>query len=87
MGFQMDQASIVGFALAYFVTIITVIILFLPAIAIFTILLLLAGIARLVGLLFSVAAIRPLQRLGRRIRKSAHEFRMRSHGPTRLLPH
>lgn len=83
----MDQASIVGFALAYFVTIITVIILFLPAIAIFTILLLLAGIARLVGLLFSVAAIRPLQRLGRRIRKSAHEFRMRSHGPTRLLPH
>jgi hypothetical protein len=83
----MDQASIVGFGLAYIATIITVFILFLPAIAIFTILLLLAGIARLVGFLFSMAAVRPLQRLGRHIRKSVHEFWMKSHGPTRLLPH
>ena len=83
----MDQASIAGFALAYIATIVTVFILFLPAIIVFTILLLLAGTVRLLGFLFSVAAIRPLQRLGRHIRKSVHEFWMRSHGPTRLLPH
>lgn len=87
MGFQMDQASIVGFTFAYIVTMAAVFIMLLPAIIIFTVLLLLAGIARLVGLVFSVAAVRPLQRLGRHIRKSVHEFWMKSHGPTRLLPH
>ena len=87
MGPQMDQASIAGFTFTYIVTMAAVFIMFLPAIIVFTVLLLLAGIVRLMGFLFSVAAVRPLQRLGGHIRKSAHEYWMRSHGPTRLLPH
>lgn len=87
MGFQMDQASIVGFALTYIFTMAGVFIMFLPAIFVFAILLVLAGILRLAGFLLTLAAIRPLKRLGRHIRKSLQEFWARSHGPTRLLPH
>jgi hypothetical protein len=83
----MDQASIAGFALGYLATLVAIFIAFLPAIITVVVLLLLAGVVRLMGLLVTVAALRPLKRLGRRLRKSLHEFWTRPHRPSRLLPH
>jgi hypothetical protein len=82
-----DQASLVNFAFGYLVTMIAILVLFLPAIITVAVLLLLAGVIRLLGLVVTVAALRPLRRLGRHIRTSLHEFRARPHGPSRLLPH
>lgn len=83
----MDQASIVNFAFGYLVTLIAIFIAFLPAIITVVVLLLVAGVLRLLGLLVTVAALRPLGRLARHLRKSLHEFWTRPHGPSRLLPH
>ena len=83
----MDQASLVNFAFGYLVTLVAIFIAFLPAIITVVLLLLLAGVLRLLGLLVTVAALRPLKKLGRHIMKSLHEFRARPHGPSRLLPH
>ena len=83
----MDQASLVILAFGYLVTMVAIFIAFLPAIISVVVLLLLAGVLRLLALLVTVAALRPLQRLGRHVMASLHEFRARPHGPSRLLPH
>jgi hypothetical protein len=83
----MDQASIVNFAFGYLVTLVAVFIAFLPAILTLVLLLLLAGLVRVLGLLLTVAALRPLRKLGRRLGKSLHDLWTRPHGPSRLLPH
>jgi hypothetical protein len=87
MGVHVDQASLVNFVFGYLVTMAAIFMAFLPAIITVVVLLLLAGVLRLLGLLVTVAALRPLKRLGRHIRTSLHEFRARPHGPFRLLPH
>jgi len=83
----MDQASIVNFAFGYLVTLVAVFIAFLPAILTLVLLLLVAGLVRVLGLLLKVAALRPLKRLARHVRKSLHELWTGPHGPSRLLPH
>ena len=83
----MDQASIVNFAFGYLVTLVAIFIAFLPAIITIVLLLLLAGLVRVLGLLLTVAALRPLTRLGRRLGRSLHDLWTRPRGPSRLLPH
>lgn len=87
MRVPMDQASIVNFAFGYLLTLVAIFIAFLPAIITVVVLLLLAGVLRLLSLLVTVGALRPLRRLARHVRKSLHELWTRPHGPSRLLPH
>lgn len=49
----MDQASVVGFTLAYIATLVAVFLMLLPGFIVFTLLLVMAGAARLVSLLLS----------------------------------
>ncbi|WP_211880383.1 hypothetical protein [Pseudarthrobacter albicanus] len=65
----MDQATIVGYALGYIVTISVIFLMFLPSLITFVLLLLSAGAVQLVILLLkavTLVAVRTLARLPRR---------------------
>jgi hypothetical protein len=71
-----DQATLVGYGLGYFATMIAVFIMFLPAFIILSLLLLLAGAVQLALLLLNAVAsglhrtlIRPLATLTDRLRR------------------
>lgn len=53
----MDQASILGFTLAYIATLVTVFLMCLPGLIVFALLLLMAGVTRLVGLLLAAVTV------------------------------
>jgi hypothetical protein len=81
-----DQATIVGYALAYVGAIIAVFLMLLPVLIIFAFLLLVAGAVELVILFLNAMAVGLYRSLARTLRNVADRLhRMRGDG--RLTPH
>lgn len=82
----MDQATIVGYALAYIAVIVAVFLMFLPAFIIFALLLLVAGAVQVVILFLNAMAVGLYRSLLRAFRKMT-DRRHRTGGGGKLAPH
>lgn len=82
----MDQATIVGYALAYIGGIIAVFLMFMPALIIFALLLLVAGAVQVVILFLNAMAV-GLQRSFARAYRNMTDRWHRPRGGGKLVPH
>lgn len=82
----MDQATIVGYALAYIAVIVAVLLMFLPAFIIFALLLLVAGAVQVVILFLNALAVGLYRSLMRALRRMTDRWH-RTHGGGKLAPH